>query len=635
MLGWWAAAWGAEGPCEEYLEQRLGRIDSAPVVLVQCWNDQHLEAELQWRGPGGDVVTPLPHRDAWEARIEAGALDGNTLSYTLLTSTNSPYHSPDEEARIAVLDSTTHGFTFAPGVAPPRPASFTARLAAGDRIVAAGVGSSGNPIQQAIEWSDTLPVIARAVRDAALVDHRARLDRRAADRILGHYANDGDGSRVPGLDSEALTEGLAEDAAIEVYNDLGFLLDVGGEHRAAASLLRRVVDAKPDRAVALLNYADALWNLGEPDALHWYQAYLDALGPKGDPVKRARSRAKSPPPAPTPTKNDAEARFAAALDAGDLEVARGAASSGGFVPQQRLAWWRAGAREIDARLARGDDEGARILVEWLDGRGMPLPTGADFDAVLRPLAVRIAAVPGIHFVLTVWLRTPRTPEEAVALARSSEPGHGTEFYAAALKLTGTDAVSGIHAVEGRLCVDLLLGRRRCSGDDPLPAGRSDPDPASWMTCTRAQWPCFEVSARAGDYECERTDEVEVCAADRPGTGEGHACGADPAGNLRCTGLGSLPSRTPPEGEGYLWAATSATHACGLHPDHHVACWGDDGHGQAPARLEGVTDVAVGPGWSCTLGLDGRVRCLGDAPKLPAMPEPPSFLDARDFGRRLR
>jgi hypothetical protein len=60
------------------------------------------------------------------------------------------------------------------------------------------------------------------------------------------------------------------------------------------------------------------------------------------------------------------------------------------------------------------------------------------------------------------------------------------------------------------------------------------------------------------------------------------------------------------------------HACGVHPDGSVACWGDTDHG-GTAIVDDIPDwtfdrVAVGQGGACGLRRNGDLACWGDDPR---------------------
>lgn len=81
---------------------------------------------------------------------------------------------------------------------------------------------------------------------------------------------------------------------IPIANDYAFFLAESGDNKGAEPLLLRVIQLAPDRTVAYLNLGDVEWSLDKPDAArHYYQKYLDLLGPnKAQAPQRVRDRLK-------------------------------------------------------------------------------------------------------------------------------------------------------------------------------------------------------------------------------------------------------------------------------------------------------------------------------------------------------
>lgn len=80
---------------------------------------------------------------------------------------------------------------------------------------------------------------------------------------------------------------------IPIANDLAFFLAESKQYDQALPLLQNVVRLAPDRAVAHLNLADVLWELGKKaEARASYQKYLDLLDPdsKGKAPERVIQR---------------------------------------------------------------------------------------------------------------------------------------------------------------------------------------------------------------------------------------------------------------------------------------------------------------------------------------------------------
>lgn len=76
--------------------------------------------------------------------------------------------------------------------------------------------------------------------------------------------------------SRVLLAGIEGIESAYLLNEAAFVLYEGGENDLAIALLRRVLELDPDRAVARLNLADALWKRGgewRDEARSHYQAY--------------------------------------------------------------------------------------------------------------------------------------------------------------------------------------------------------------------------------------------------------------------------------------------------------------------------------------------------------------------------
>lgn len=93
---------------------------------------------------------------------------------------------------------------------------------------------------------------------------------------------------IPGIDSGedyragAYAGHMPFEEAIVIANDYGFFLLEAGHPERASVILEGVIAVAPDRAVAYLNLADALWALGRfGEARPLYRMYLELLGDDG------------------------------------------------------------------------------------------------------------------------------------------------------------------------------------------------------------------------------------------------------------------------------------------------------------------------------------------------------------------
>ncbi|MGL3339943.1 tetratricopeptide repeat protein [Pseudomonas aeruginosa] len=66
--------------------------------------------------------------------------------------------------------------------------------------------------------------------------------------------------------------------SIRMSNYIGFLLEQSGHFKEASILLRKVVEEKPDRAVAHLNLADSYWGMGVKNLARLsYRSYYNMM----------------------------------------------------------------------------------------------------------------------------------------------------------------------------------------------------------------------------------------------------------------------------------------------------------------------------------------------------------------------
>ena len=89
---------------------------------------------------------------------------------------------------------------------------------------------------------------------------------------------------------------------------------------------------------------------------------------------------------------------------------------------------------------------------------------------------------------------------------------------------------------------------------------------------------------------------------------GHTCGVRVDGSVACWGNDGFGQATPPEGE---FASVSAgfRHTCGVRMDGSVAWWGSSGRITPP---EGeFASVSAGGKHTCGVRMDGSVSCWGN------------------------
>lgn len=85
-----------------------------------------------------------------------------------------------------------------------------------------------------------------------------------------------------GYDASRAAAFLPRGDYVESINDYGFFLLESGDPGRAAEILEGVIDVAPERAVAYLNLADALWALGRTDeARPMYAEYMQLLDADG------------------------------------------------------------------------------------------------------------------------------------------------------------------------------------------------------------------------------------------------------------------------------------------------------------------------------------------------------------------
>ena len=92
-------------------------------------------------------------------------------------------------------------------------------------------------------------------------------------------------------------------------------------------------------------------------------------------------------------------------------------------------------------------------------------------------------------------------------------------------------------------------------------------------------------------------------------GGGHTCGVRRDGAVACWGDDGEGQATPPGGE-FASVSAGGGHTCGVTRDGAVACWGRDGKGQATPPAGEFASVSAGWDHTCGVMRDGAVACWG-------------------------
>jgi len=92
-------------------------------------------------------------------------------------------------------------------------------------------------------------------------------------------------------------------------------------------------------------------------------------------------------------------------------------------------------------------------------------------------------------------------------------------------------------------------------------------------------------------------------------GGSHTCGVLATRRVACWGDNGSGQATPPGG---LFTQVSAgfAHTCGVRSDGTVACWGSNSNGQATPPVGLFTQVSAGNSHTCGVGSDGTTACWG-------------------------
>jgi PKD repeat protein len=94
-------------------------------------------------------------------------------------------------------------------------------------------------------------------------------------------------------------------------------------------------------------------------------------------------------------------------------------------------------------------------------------------------------------------------------------------------------------------------------------------------------------------------------------GGGHSCALAADGSLACWGDDGGGQATPPAGSGYTQVSAGGAHSCAVAADGSLACWGSDHFGRAsPPAGSGYTQVSAGGELSCGIEIDSTIACWG-------------------------
>ena len=114
----------------------------------------------------------------------------------------------------------------------------------------------------------------------------------------------------------------------------------------------------------------------------------------------------------------------------------------------------------------------------------------------------------------------------------------------------------------------------------------------------------------------------------------NTCAVAPTGIGTCWGLGVEDANAvPPDIIDFEAVTTGGNHACGLHTDDSVTCWGSDRWGEGTAPDNGpYLQITMGRDHGCAIRMDDRsVECWGrpDADRLLAPAGPFAIIDGGD------
>ena len=90
----------------------------------------------------------------------------------------------------------------------------------------------------------------------------------------------------------------------------------------------------------------------------------------------------------------------------------------------------------------------------------------------------------------------------------------------------------------------------------------------------------------------------------------HTCGVREGGSVACWGDDGDGQATPPSGR-FASVSAGGYHTCGVREGGSVACWGDDGDGRTTPPSGRFASVSAGGYHTCGVGEGGSVACWGD------------------------
>ena len=198
-----------------------------------------------------------------------------------------------------------------------------------------------------------------------------------------------------------------------------------------------------------------------------------------------------------------------------------------------------------------------------------------------------------------WTGSP-TILRMVARSRTTHSGAERVLLENALQMGKASAVVSLGVAGGDVCAVVSAGPHEqeviCSKKETKAEVSALENPIAQLEpprCGVSGWPCFsstDAAATAFGY---------------------YRCGVDGLGQPWCAGEAPVASLEPPAGEGYTLVVAGTAHACALHAEHYLSCWGDNRRKKAPRLLEDVADVAASGSWTCVLDLDSRILVPGE------------------------
>jgi hypothetical protein len=600
-----SAALAQETPmCSAYWEREVGILEGEPVTAAACTQNMQLHGHrgvgLAFsRGAHDGPILDFVSNEGKASYRDIELVDGG-VRFRMVRHWNPHTYIFGTSVWFARWNEDLGEFEQAKKLADevPKQTEMVALIAKGDRL---GAWAIARTLPGASEGVCALPQDWwLSMQQRAAQAYRNGNKGEAADVLLGWFATD-----------DACFYGdYAAPPPIEAANDVGFFLDQGGHHKEGIDVLRNVVEqAAGTRPVAELNLADALWATGDREALTWYSNYAKAAK---NPVKRASERNYTPPDPKPANHAAAEARYLRHLEQGDFEAAKGAAAAANLDLRTRQDWWTRGTAEVVRLAGTGQHERAEGLVAWMG----PATRDGTLQTLLEETVVQLAesgGVPGTGG----WIASSDRPMVIRALKRNGS-------WRLALSMAPDErAPVSLRTVDDDLCALVRSSTRTqwaCTGDRK-PSYEEMTEPLRNPFGNELAYPTFTP------WQWSRPGKPNLAAFNE--NPEGHICGLDGFGRVFCLGSDAVARGQHPPEEGFVRLDTTATHACALHDSGFSSCWGE--LGEMPRRISDSVDMAVGPGWTCSLGDDATMTCFGAAPVLE-LPEPPEWLEPGDVAR---